>query len=134
MTDFIASPRPLFNLSDKPKKGSERLVAGSDTSGVIIDVTKEGLEISGYYAGFTPGQKYAVLREPVTISWEEFDKIKELLNKGRKKATFDRNETDYDEEYLKGLPIVTINGNKYYIDPHKRERRAVNKPSAVWRF
>ncbi len=138
MTDrFIGPVRPSFNIEEELPEGkkAERLVAGMKSSGMIIDVTKKGLELNAYYTAFNQDTKYSNLREPVIITWEELDKIKgRVFNTKKKVAIKDRVESNIDIEYLKTLPIVTINGKKYYIDPIARERRSVEKPGEIWRF
>ena len=133
---YVGPVRPSFNLAEEPKgKNSKRLAAGNDNNGIVIDANKSGIEISAYYKGFNTPTKYAVLRKPVLISWEELNKIQDHINSSsKKKATFDRMEDDVDAKYLETLPVVTINDKKYYIDPDKRERRLVAKPWEVWRF
>jgi hypothetical protein len=136
--DYIGPARPMFTLEDAPqnKKKCERLIAGSPTSGMFVDITEDGMVLNAYYTGFQGDFKYSVLRDGVTIPWEEIDKIKERILKPPKKklATLDHVEEEVDLEYLKTLPIVHINKLRYYVDPIKRERRAVNRPSDVWRF
>lgn len=137
MTD-VGPTRPMFNIEEEitPTRKCERLIAGTKYSGMLIDVTPDGVEINAYYTGFREvGKKYAVLREPVVLPWEELEKLRARSKHDRSKtASLDRVETEVDEEYLTTLPIVTINSNKYYIDPIKRERRSVDKPTEVWRF
>lgn len=138
MTTKIGPVRPLFDLTVEPpaKKKCERLVAGTKNHGMIIDVTPTGMEINAYYTGFRDtDQKYAVLREPVIIPWEELEKVRARSKhiKG-KTASLDRVEIEIDKEYLGTLPIVTINSKRYYIDSTRRERRAVENPSEVWKF
>lgn len=134
----IGPARPPFNFDDEPinSKKCERLIAGCTSSGMIIDVTKDGMMINGYYTGFQGDYKYAILRDGIVIPWEEVDKIRERILKPAKKfsSNFDRTEEEIDIEYLKSLPIVHINKKRYYIDSEKRERRAVDRPSEVWKF
>ncbi len=136
--DYIGPARPMFTLEDTPqsKKRCERLIAGSPSSGMFIDVTEDGVTINAYYTGFQGDFKYSVLRDGVVIPWEELDKIKDRILKPPKKklAVLDHVEEEVDIEYLKTLPIVHINKLRYYVDPVKRERRAVNRPNDVWRF
>ncbi len=136
---YIGPVRPIFNLEEKPpeNKKCERLIVGTSDSGMMIDVTKKGLELNAYYLGFYKEDgRYAVLHKPVIIPWAELDKIKERIHKLKKKgkAELDRIEEELDLEYLETLPIVTISGRRHYIDPTKRERRSVDKPHQVWRF
>lgn len=132
---FIGPARPIFNIEDKPRKKAERLIAGSKSNGMVIDITKEGLELNAYYTGFNEDVKFSVIRQPVSIPWDELDKIKGRLQKtGKKVAIKDRIENEIDPDYLKTLPVVTINGRRYHIDPERRERRAVEKPEEVWKF
>jgi hypothetical protein len=138
MADKVIGPvRPLFKLGEAPisNKKCERIIAGTPSSGMYIDITKEGIELNSYYTGFTSETKYSVFTNPVVISWEDLDKMKSRLkNRKSKVITPDRIEDDIDTDYLKSLPIVTINNNKFYIDPERRERRLVGNPRNVWRF
>lgn len=136
---YIGPVRPMFNIENEeaPSKNTKRLIAGTNSSGMIVDLTKDGLEINAYYTGFSEEVKYAILRHPVVIPWEELEKTKSIVlaePKKKKKTETSTIDYDLDEKYLKKLPIVTINERKYYIDPEKRERRAVEKPSEVWKF
>ena len=134
---YIGPVRPMFRLEDEPPRNRkvERLIAGTKTNGMFVDVTKKGIELNAYYSGFERDVKYAVLSKPVIIPWDELDKIKGRINRVKKGGAIkDRVDFDTDPEYLKTLPIVTINGNRYYIDPKKRERRSVEKPEEVWMF
>jgi len=132
---FIGPVRFMFDEPNK-SKGAERVIAGTKYSGMIVDVSKKGIEISGYYSGTCEDVRYRNLKEPVIFPWEELDKLRERINRppNKRKAILDRRESEVDEEYLKTLPIVTINSKKYYVDPALRERRAVQKPYEVWRF
>ena len=132
----IGPVRPLFALDDKLPAKTERLVAGTKYHGMVIDVDPTGMQINAYYTGFNEqGSKYSVLRQPITIPWEEIEKLRARSKHAKSKtAELDRIEDEVDEEYLKNLPIVTMNSRKYYIDPKRRERRAVEKPTEVWRF
>jgi len=135
--DNIGPVRPLFSVEDIDKKKKiERLLAGGQTAGIIIDITPDGLELNGYYTGFNDNTtRYANMLAPIELSWDELDKIKiRLTSKPKKKVTLDRIEREVDEEYLKNLPQVTIGGQKYYIDAVKRERRAVRNPGRVDKF
>lgn len=130
--------RPIFKLDEEPKTNTktERIVAGTNNSGMIIDVTKEGVEINSYYTGFNSDTKYSIFSNPVKIPWEELEKMKTRLNSRKRKSLVvpDVVEEEIDMSYLKSLPIVTINNNRFYIDPERRERRSVNRPEEVWRF
>lgn len=130
--------RPIFKLDEEPKTTTktERIVAGTNNSGMIIDVTKEGVEINSYYTGFNSDTKYSIFSNPVKIPWEELEKMKTRLNSRKRKSSVvpDVVEEEIDMSYLKSLPIVTINNNRFYIDPERRERRSVNRPEEVWRF
>ena len=140
MGDYMGPVRPIFKLESEPPKNKhcERLIAGGQSSGMFIDITKDGLEINAYYSADSRDIKYAILRESVVIPWKELDKMKvraENPKKRKKKlGELDRVERKLDLEYLESLPIVTINNRKYYIDPIKRERRSVDVPQEVWRF
>ncbi len=135
MSRKIALPRP----EHKPLNGDKDKIlyfSGTNDSGITIVATTKGLEIGGFYRDFPPGErKYSNLREPIKISWEEFDKIKinhkQMVGGGK---IPDILEDDIDESYLKSLPIVTINDSKYYIDGNRRERRPVKFPNQVFRY
>ena len=133
MTRYISNPRPLFDDVKKVKK-SKRLSMGSTTAGIIMDIDKEGIYFNGYYQGINRPTKYAVMSSPGFIAWEELDKIRNILNSKKKK----KNDPDFidnpPEEYLKTLPIVTLNGMKYYIDTDRKERRLVERPQNVFKF
>lgn len=133
---YIGPVRPMFDLEEEPPKNKkcERLIVGTDDSGMVIDVTKKGMEINAYYLGNQRDERYSVLRSPVIIPWEELDKLKERINTKLPIAKLDRIEDELDLDYLKTLVIVTMNGRRHYIDPIKRERRSVDKPHQVWRF
>lgn len=135
---WIGPVRPLFNLEEEPPKNKrvERLVAGTNSNGMMIDVSRQGLEINGYYVAFNDGDtRYSILREPVVIPWDELTKMKDRIFKAKKHvAEMDRIEEKVDKKYLKTLPVIIINGGKYYIDPEKRERRSVDRPQEVWKF
>jgi hypothetical protein len=138
--DYIGPVRPSFTLEDVPtsKKKCERLIVGHSSAGMFIDVTEAGMVLNAYYTGFSGDFKYAVLRDGVTIPWEELDKIRDRILKPPKKkaATLDHieNENEIDIDYLNTLLIVHMNGQRYYVDPVKRERRSVKNPKEVWRF
>jgi hypothetical protein len=134
--DKIGPVRPMFKLEEEPPTKTERLITGTNNAGVVIDINENGMEIGAYYSGFQdPDKKYAILREPIVIPWEELEKLRARSKHVKSKtADFDRVESEVDEEYLKTLPVVTMNKRRYYIDPKRRERRAVEKPSEVWKF
>lgn len=137
----IADPRPYYHETEPSKKTRfERLEAGGRSGGIVLDITRQGLVVNGYYAGFNKDVRYANTLKPVTISWEDLQKVKERVDlpakKVRKRAGVkpDKIEETVDEEYLKTLPIVKINKSRYYIDGERRERRAVAAPEKVYKF
>jgi len=140
MEDHISSPRPLYDRNEV-SKGTKRFSMGSTSAGIIMDASKNGLIVNGYYKGLNNDTEYACVRDPVFISWKEFEKIKESVLKPkttrkRKKSKGvvpDRVDVP-DDAYLKTLPLVTINGFKYYIDGDKRERRPFDAPKNVFKF
>ena len=138
MTEKEIGPvRPIFNMSEElPKnKKVKRLVAGTNYSGAVIDITKDGIEINAYYTSYNDTNiKYGILRQPIKIDWEELEKIRSSLSKNRNSQKPDRMEYETDKEYLDTLPIVTLNGSSFYIDPEKRERRPVSSPEKVWKY
>jgi hypothetical protein len=138
MTDkkSISMPRPLY---EEPKTKSKQSVLkmGSKTSGIMFVVTESGLEVNGYYTGIQKNPStYGNLREPLYISWDELEKVR--LGLSNRKSNKTKNEKYFDQEpdekYLDTLPVVHINGNKYYIDTEKRERRPVINPRQVVKF
>lgn len=136
ITDNIGPVRPLFKDTEPdPKKRMERLQIGSKYSGIIVDITRNGMEITGYYTGSTD-TKYTNLREPVYIPWEELAKMKERIEKPTPKNAIlpDYIDDDIDQDYIESLPIVTINSQQYYIDPVRKERRSVKNPKDVFKY
>jgi hypothetical protein len=132
----IVSPSPIFDEKELEKKGRRLIYLGTAESGVIIRIAKSGIEFNGYFTGYN-GTKYAVMREFSEIAWEDLDILKATIGKKKKKENApeepDKIDTP-DEEYLSKLPIVTLNGTKFYIDPERRERRPVRAPNQVFSF
>ena len=142
MNRKIDNPRPLYEKIE-PKKSAryERLEAGGGTGGIVLDITRRGLVINGYYKSFHDDEtKYANTLKPVAITWEDLEKAKKRVEKPakkvRKKAGIkpDKIEEKIDQEYLESLPIVTLNGKQYYIDGERRERRPVKSPEKVFKY
>lgn len=139
--EYISGPRPMWREEDAEESRSKRRITlGTSSSGVVVCVTKEGIEFNGYYAGSDNPTKYANVREFVLVSWEELNKMKisALRREPVKKKIIDR-QPDFidetpDEHYLEKLPIVTLNSRKYYIDVERQERRPVDKPDQVFNF
>lgn len=140
--DEISSPRPLFKEKEVLKK-NKRLLMGGKTAGVVIDVSEYGIEFNGYYRSFSSNATFACVREPVEITWDEFEKIKKSVleeqpkkrKRKKKKEEVVPDKIDVpDQEYLDTLPIVTINDAKYYIDAERRERRSAVNPEKVFNF
>jgi len=139
MSDYIASPRPIFREIEEK---DSTITIGGITSGIVVRVNKKGLNINGYYAGLTNRVKYANMREFTFISWEDLDKMRaEAFEKKKKKQTPKKRKVGAvpvidkpDKERLKKLPIVTLNGKKYYIDMDRKERRPVDSPEKVYSF
>ena len=137
MSDYIASPRPIFH---EVEEKDTTITIGGITSGIVVKINKKGLEINGYYAGLTDRVKYANIREFSLLSWDDLDKMRvEAFEKSKKKSTPKKRLPlvvidKPDKEYLKKLPIVTLNGEKYYMDMERRERRSVNNPEKVYSF
>jgi hypothetical protein len=140
----IVSPKPLFKEDSKPISGKrfERLELGTKWAGMIVDVTREGIEINGYYRCTTGEKVYSNLRDPAFIPWDELEKVKNGVSKplSRKKKTKPKKEVetfqdfDLDAKYLETLPKVELNGNYYYVDTVKKERRSVKNPSQVVKY
>lgn len=145
MSKEILSPRPIFREpidEEKSTSKSKHLLIGTKDSGISLRFTAEGVEVNGYYKGYhTDSPLFANIREPIEMSWGEVDRLKEeILNPPKKKRKRQSSKTKPDkidtpdEEYLKSLPIVTINKKKYYIDGEKHERRPVNNPKQVFNY
>ena len=139
--EYIASPRSIFK--DKPddvKKGVQRLKLGSTSAGIVLDISKKGITINGYYQSSTnEGTFYACVREPVEIAWEEFEKLRQIASERKKrkasKKIFEPDKIDKpDKKYLDKLPVVTINKKLYYLDAELRQRRPVDKPENVFNY
>jgi len=141
MSKYIGMPRPLYEPNKAEPKDKQILYAGTKTAGIVIKITKWGLEIEGYYKGMSEKSPvYSILKEPVEIDWDSIEKAKEQLRtagvkkKTKKKNMPDEIEKEIDKAYLKKLPVVTLNGKKYYIDGTRRERRPVDSPGQIWRY
>ncbi len=146
--DNIPSPKPLFKkdlLSKELKKGVRRIMLGSNYNGLYIDISPTGLTFNGYYEdGDERGVLYANVRYPVEIEWSEFDRIKLVCEQDakpkRKSKPKKAGQAPYliddkpDKDYLDGLPIVTMNKKKYFLDPDRRERRLVDDPTKVYQY
>lgn len=137
MGDLI-SPRPIFHKKDVPKnKRVARLLMGSQSSGIVFDVARNGITVNGYYSGDISDTLYAVLSKPIEIPWDELEKMRKDINlpKSKKKAKIDFDiDKSPDQKYLDKLPKVTILGGKYYIDANRKERRPVDHPERVYHF
>jgi len=142
---YIAGPRPLFEDPEEPKKGVQRLKLGGTSSGVVIDVSEDGITVNGHYQSFNnEGTFYSCVRAPVEITWGELEKIRQKAisdgksktkkKKVQKEALIPDKIDEPSEEYLKSLPIVTINQKRYYLDTELRHRRAVNNPKMVFKY
>jgi len=116
------------------------MTLGSTTAGIVVRVTRKGVEFNGHYAGFHEGTKYANMREFVFMSWDEFDKMRAAAfrRKPVKKKVVIRDPDFIDEKpdkkYLDSLIKVTLNDKKYYIDMDRQERRPVDHPEQVFNF
>lgn len=135
---YIANPRPIWKPKDDDNK-SRSMVFGSKTAGIVARITKEGLELNGYYRGITQDLLFGVLREFAFIEWKDLEKLKEAILRGKKKKkevdeTPDEVDTDPDMEYISKLSVVTINGRKFYVDPERRENRPVDFPGHVFKW
>ena len=138
---YISNPRPTWNTEDtEDAQGKRILTLGSNTAGIVIRISKKGVEFNGYYAGLQDRAKYANMREFVLITWDDFDKLREDVFRRRKaipktkKREPDKIDKKIDKKYLDGLPKVTLNGRKFYIDVDRQERRPVDNPEQVFNF
>ena len=136
---YISNPRPTF--TDDPEKelvGKKVIVLGSPTSGIVLRISRKGLEFNGYYAGVSDPVKFANLRGYSMMTWEDLDKLKKAAFKRKKKKTTtrepDKIEKKVDKKYLTTLPITTLNGKKYYIDADNHVIRPVKNPERVYDF
>jgi hypothetical protein len=131
----IKSPRPRFSDEEVVKGKHETLFLGTDASGVVVKVFKDRMEINGYYESeIRDGVRYSVIRKPIVLTWDELEKAKRRAVLPTKVAA--ALEPDYEDnpsqEYLDSLPVVTLNGNKFYIDGKRKERRPVKNPNQVF--
>lgn len=138
MSKYISSPRPKWK-DPEPKPIDRVITLGGNNGGLVLVMTKKGLFINGYYSGLTESIKFANMREPLFISWEDFDMLRRDTMRGKPRDKVmpardpDREDTPSDE-YLEGLPVVTLNGMKFYVDVDLQERRPVDSPSQVFNF
>lgn len=135
---YIASPRPFWE-DPKLNKSDRIATLGSDTGGVMLVITKKGIAINGYYAGIKDASKYANMREFLTISWEDLERMKQEAERGKPREkelpvlSPDKID-DPPKEYLESLPQVSLNGIKFYVDMERQERRPVSNPRHVFDF
>ena len=135
--NYITSPRAIFDKDalENQRKGVERFIMGGRSSGIVFDMTENGIEVNGYYEGFNGGEtKYANIINPILISWEDFDKMRYTAEHRNVRNIPDLIDKVPDKEYLSTLPIVHINDKEYYIDSTRRERRAVSNPKNIYKF
>lgn len=135
---YISSPRPTW--ADPDVKKTDRIATlGGSSGGIVLYMTKKGVYINGYYSGLTTSSKFANMRQPLFISWPDFDKMRAETMRGKPRPKDlperapDREDTP-SKEYLESLPKVTLNGIDFYIDMELQERRPVNNPSSVFNF
>lgn len=138
---YISNPRPIWNDENLDDTSGRRVITlGSNTAGIVLRITKKGVEFNGYYAGLQTKSKFANMREFILVSWDDFDKLKEDVFR-RRKVRYASKESipakidkHLDQKYLDSLPKVTLNGVKYYIDMDRKERRPVSNPEQVFNF
>ncbi len=150
-SEEVLSPKPLFNrklLEKELKRGVRRIMLGSKINGLYIDISPTGIVFNGYYEVDERHVLYANIRNPVEIEWSELERLRGIViedskpkktkkkRKELKKAEHAPHLIDEnpDEGYLNTLPIVTMNGKKYFVDPDRRERRAVDDTSRVYTY
>jgi hypothetical protein len=140
-TEYISNPRPMWDKEATVEQTDKRIFTiGGNTAGVVIRVTTKGVEFNGYYADLTGPVKRALLRDFITVDWDQFDRMRaDAFNRKRvKKVAAVRSPDDIDEmpdqDYLDSLPIVTLNGTKYYFDAEAKQRRPVHDPKQVFNF
>lgn len=146
--DQILSPKPLFKrelLEKELKRGVRRIMLGSRSNGLYIDISPTGITFNGYYEIDERLVLYANMRNPVEIEWSELERFREIAienskPKKRKEEPKKKESLPHlidenpDEDYLNSLPIVTMNEKKYIIDVQRRERRAVDDTSRVYTY
>jgi hypothetical protein len=115
------------------------MVLGTKTAGMVVRVTRLGIEINGYYSGFKSSKKHANMRKFASISWEDIDKAKKAIFKKKKRKktgpeTPDEVVDKVDKKYLEKLPQVTLNGALYYIDFDRQCRMPVSNPTNIFKF
>ena len=141
MSDYISNPRPLWNPENTDETSAKRIITlGSNTGGVVIRVSKKGVELNGYYSGLQEPKKYANMRDFLFVAWDDFDKLradvfrKKPIEKKKVIRDPDLIEEDVSQAYLDTLPKVTLNGQKYYVDVAAKQRRPVDNPKQVFNF
>lgn len=139
--EYISSPRSIWDPDFTVETRGKRIITlGSNTSGIVVRITRKGIEFNGYYAGITEPVKYCNMREFITVSWDDFDKMRQsvFLRKPVKKKMVvrdpDKIDTEPDYGHLETLPIVSLNGVQYYIDVENHQRRPVDHPDQVFNF
>lgn len=128
----IEDPRPIYNEDDSlAPKGlkKERLIAGTNQSGLIADITIDGMYINGYY--LSKEVTNANVRDPIFVTWDDIEKMKAKVTGKKKTVVFEDEPT---AEYLESLPVVTLNGLKFYVDGARKERRPVKDPNKVFKY
>lgn len=115
------------------KKRFERLKLGTNSDGVVLDITRKGIEINGYYTKHINEDTMALLREPLRITWEDLDMMKNQVMKPNKQSgNSDGFEvSEVSEKYLEKLPKVHINNVLYYVDIENKTIRPVDRPNLV---
>ncbi len=142
--DSISGPRPVFrDNEDTLKKGVKRLKMGGKTAGIVMDASRKGIEINGYYTGFGGSEViYACTSEPIEMEWGELEKLRKIIFSTKKKKQRDLKPygvasykiDEPSKKYLESLPIVTINNKKYYIDAENRLRRPIEAPQQAHEY
>lgn len=127
------------------KRGVRRIMLGSRSNGLYIDISPTGIAFNGYYEVDERLVLYANVRNPIEIEWSELERLRKIAtenSKPKKRKTKLKKEKSLpylidenpDEGYLDTLPIVTMNGKRYIIDVERRERRAVDDTSRVYPY
>lgn len=140
----ILNPRPLFQDDpDKLEEGIQRMKMGGTSAGIVVDVTKTGITINGYYRGFNDrAVYYANVRDSVEIPWDELEKVRKATKKKEKPKRKTKKEQALEpdnidkpsKKYLESLPVVTINKAKYYLDTERRQRRPYDRPHIIYNY
>ena len=111
---YISNPRPIWDKdSTLETRGKRIMTIGSTTGGVVVRVSRKGVEFNGYYAGFREGTKYGNMRDFSFMSWDDFDRMRE--------AAFRRKPVQ-KKVVMRDPDAIDEKPNKKYYDPRAWQR------------